>query len=58
MIKTTKKKYISVKEKRTMKKQKQGKGDTDSGRIDNNQQINNKDSNIEDKEKVEFNLLN
>ncbi|CAB4489274.1 unnamed protein product [Rhizophagus irregularis] len=48
---TTKKKYISVKEKRTMKKQKQGKGDTDSGRIDNNQQINNKDTNIEDKEK-------
>lgn len=38
-----------------MKKQNQGKVDTDSGRIDNNQQINkNKDANIEDKEKVKF----
>ncbi|GBB97847.1 hypothetical protein RclHR1_03090005 [Rhizophagus clarus] len=50
----TKKKYMSVKEKRMMKKQKQGKGDTDSGTVDSNQQTNKKkekDSNNEDKEK-------
>jgi len=39
-----------------LKKQKQGiKGDTDSGRVDNNQQTSKKkDSSIEDKEKVLF----